>query len=388
MTPAKTVEAAARSPAGDALITARRLVIKVGSALLVGDDGRPRTAWASSLASDIASLRHEGADVILVTSGAIALGARTLMLRWHGRGPATLADAQAAAAVGQIALAALWQRALAGEGLMAGQMLLTPGDLADRRRSLNAAATLDRLLSLGAVPVINENDSVATAEIRFGDNDRLAARVGLLAGADAVVLLSDVDGLFDADPAVCTQARRIPRVDVIDEAIVSMAGAASAHGVGTGGMAAKVAAARIAVRAGVALIIADGTVDAPVRRLGTSEDAGTLFAPGPRTHARKSWLAAMGPVAGRIGIDPGAARALADGASLLPAGCTTVTGAFDRGDVVEIVDPEGSVLARGLCEYAATDAMRIVGLKSDAVAAALGHAPRRAMVHRDQMVML
>jgi glutamate 5-kinase len=360
--------------------TPQRLIVKIGSALLVDAQGGVRREWLAGLAADIADRIKQGQQVAVVSSGAIALGARRLGLAKSGR--ASLEDAQAAAAVGQIALSQVWAECLRAHGLTAAQMLLTLDDLEDRRRYLNAAATLDRLLSLGVVPVINENDSVATAEIRFGDNDRLAARVGQAAGAGEVVLLSDVEGLYDADPSTHPAARLIERVEAIDATILSFAGPGSASGMGSGGMRSKLQAAQIATGAGIALTIASGKRDHPL-----SQVCGTWFAPKAGASPRKAWLAGRLTVRGRLAIDAGAARALASGASLLAAGVTAVEGRFERGDVVDIVH-EGRPIARGLSEYGADEALSILGAKTDAQAGILGYAPRSALVHRDHLVLL
>ena len=363
-----------------------RLVVKIGSSLLVAG-GEVRRGWLASVAADIADRRREGQAVVVVTSGAIALGARRLGLAKGGR--ASLDDAQAAAATGQIVLAAAYAELLEAHGLQAAQMLLTLGDLEDRRRYLNVAATLDRLLSLGAVPVVNENDSVATSEIRFGDNDRLAARVASAGAATGVILLSDVAGLYTADPRADPAARLIPQVTTIDAGIEAMAGGAlgsAKGGVGTGGMAAKVAAARIATAAGIPLAIADGRGNHPLAAFADT-GRGTVFAAAAAAPARKAWLVARATVAGRVSIDAGAARALAGGASLLAAGVTGVAGGFARGDLVEVIGPAGPV-ARGLIAYDAADAARIAGTRGEAQAAILGYAPRAALIHRDQLVLL
>lgn len=363
---------------------AGRLVVKVGSALLVSAEGQPRTEWISSLADDVAASATRGQRIILVSSGAIALGARLLGLKGGGRG--SLEDAQAAAAVGQIRLAGLWADQLARHGLTAAQMLVTLGDFEDRRRWLNAAATLDRLVSLAVVPVLNENDSVATEEIRFGDNDRLAARVAQAARAEAVILLSDVDGLYTANPDRVPDARRIDTVDDLD-AVAGAADSGSRSGMGSGGMAAKLEAARIARSAGIALAIAAGAGAHPLARF-LAGGEGTVFPAAAAAPARKAWLVGRMVVTGRVRIDAGAARALGRGGSLLAAGITAVEGSFARGDAVDVIDPDGRTIARGLVAYDAGDIARIAGKRSDAIGAILGYAPRSAVIHRDQMVML
>ncbi len=363
----------------------KRLVVKIGSALLVDPHGAIRADWLRAIVEDLAARTQAGQQIIVVSSGAIALGARRLGLPKGGRG--SLDDAQAAAAVGQIALSQHWATLLAERGLTAAQLLLTLDDLENRRRYLNAAATLERLLSLGVVPVINENDSVATAEIRFGDNDRLAARIGQAARADAVVLLSDVDGLYTANPHSNPDARHIDEVRRIDADILAMADAGSGSGMGSGGMASKIEAARIACGAGAHLAIISGTTDHPLGAW-QSGARGTIFLAQTGKRARKNWLAGRLVVRGTITVDAGAQAALANGNSLLPAGVTQVSGHFARGDVVDIVGPSGQTVARGLAEYDAADAQRIVGRRKDEIAAILGNPVRPALVHRDHLVML
>jgi len=361
------------------------LVVKVGSALLVAADGTVRREWLGSLVDDIAAQVALGQRIVIVSSGAIALGARRLKLPKGGR--ASLEDAQAAAATGQIALSQCWAELLGDHGLTAAQMLVTLDDLEDRRRFLNASATLRRLIALNVVPVINENDSVATEEIRFGDNDRLAARIAQAAGASGVVLLSDVDGLYTANPRHDPDARLVEQVARIDARIRAMADGGSASGMGSGGMLSKLEAARIATSAGAHLAIANGSLDHPLARLAQTGRA-TVFTAGKQGKGRKLWLAGRITARGRITVDAGAEAALARGSSLLAAGATAVEGRFGRGDVIEIISATGETIARGLAEYDAADAARIIGLRSDAIAEVLGHAPRSALVHRDQMVML
>ena len=361
-----------------------RVVLKVGSALLCGADGRPNRDWLATLAEEIAEACKRGQEVIVVSSGAIALGAARLGLAKDGRG--SLADAQAAAAVGQIALAGLWSELLGAHGLTAAQLLLTLEDLEDRRRYLNAAATLGRLLGAGAVPVINENDSVATAEIRFGDNDRLAARVAQAAQAQAVVLLSDVDGLYDRDPDA-TGAKLLPRVEEVTEAVHAMAHSASGSGLGSGGMVSKLQAAEIATRAGIALAIVNGTHPAPLARA-LAADLGTLFLPTRRDRARKAWLGGRQRLKGALTVDAGCARALLTGGSLLASGIIAVEGEFARGDPIAVLDPARKPVAQGLAEYDAGEVERIRGHRSEEHAALLGYAPRSAVIHRDQLVLL
>ena len=360
---------------------ARRLVVKVGSALLI-ESGKPRAAWLASLAQDIAALRQQGVEVIVVSSGAIALGAARLGLAKGGRG--SLADAQAAASVGQVELARLWSDALGRHDITAAQMLVTLGDLEDRRRYLNASATLARLVEAGAVPVVNENDSVATEEIRFGDNDRLAARVAQAASADMVLLLSDVDGLYDKHPRE-VGAKLIAQVEGVTPEIIAMATSDSSSGLGSGGMLAKLQAARIAERAGITLAIANGTHDAPIARI-IANGRGTLFVPQSDASARKAWLGGRLAPSGVVTVDAGCTAALANGASLLAAGMTEIEGDFVRGDLVAIFGPKGERLGQGLVEYTAAECRAILGLREDQQAEKLGYAPRAAVVHRDHMV--
>ncbi len=362
-----------------------RLIVKVGSSLLVTPAGEVRRDWLATLAADIADRARAGQQIAIVSSGAIALGARRLKLAKGGR--ASLEDAQAAAATGQIALSQIWAELLADQGLTAAQILVTLDDLEDRRRYLNASATLGRLLSLGVNPIINENDSVATEEIRFGDNDRLAARIAQAANAQGVILLSDVDGLFDANPLTHPDARLIDRVERIDARIESMASGDSTSGMGSGGMASKIAAARIATGAGVTLAIASGHVDHPLTAF-QHTGRGTLFIAERSATARKAWLAGGLTARGEIAVDTGAVTALQSGKSLLAAGATAVTGGFSRGDLIAITAPDGRVIARGLSEYDAADAARLCGKRSDDHAAILGHTPRGALVHRNHMALL
>lgn len=360
------------------------LVVKVGSSLLVQPDGSVRRQWLETLVADISARHKAGQRVVIVTSGAIALGARRLGFEKGGR--SSLADAQAAASVGQIVLSGIWADLLDAQSLAAAQMLVTLDDLEDRRRYLNIAATLDRLLGAGAVPVINENDSVATEEIRFGDNDRLAARVAQAAGASGVILLSDVDGLFDRAPHL-PGAMLLPTIAKIDGHVRIMVAEGSSSGMGSGGMASKLDAADIATRAGIGLVIASGLRDHPLAALETGGPS-TFFAPRDGGSARKSWLGGRLTVKGRIRVDAGAIQALMSGSSLLPAGALSVEGEFKRGDVIDISDDDGIAVARGLSEYDAVDAARICGHRSSELADILGTVPRSVLVHRDQLVLL
>jgi glutamate 5-kinase len=365
--------------------TCPRLIVKVGSSLLVDPDGAVRRDWLASLAADIGARARAGQEIAVVSSGAIALGARRLKLPKGGR--ASLEDAQAAAATGQIALSQVWAELLGAEGLTAAQILVTLDDLEDRRRYLNAAATLNRLLGLAVVPVINENDSVATAEIRFGDNDRLAARVAQAAGAQGVILLSDIDGLYDSNPSTNPNATFIERVERIDAKIEAMADRGSASGMGSGGMVSKIAAARIASAAGVNLAIVSGHIFHPLASF-AERGRGTVFIAEKAARARKAWLAGGLTAKGFIHVDAGAAKALANGKSLLAAGATRVEGKFRRGDLVAICGADGRAIARGLAEYDAADAERITGRRSDQLVEILGYAPRAALVHRNHMALL
>jgi glutamate 5-kinase len=360
-----------------------RLVVKIGSSLLVAEDGSVRRDWLAGLVAEIAERREAGQKIVIVASGAVALGARLLGFEKSGRN--SLDYAQAAAAAGQIALSQSWVELLGNRGLTAAQMLLTLGDLEDRRRYLNASATLDRLLQLGAVPVINENDSVATEGIRFGDNDRLAARIGQAGAVGGVILLSDVDGLYTANPNDDPEAEFVETVTKIDDRIMRMAGGAST--MGTGGMVSKIEAAKIATSAGIPLAIISGHCDRPLTAFAEG-GKGTVFTAEGSVTAREAWLAGRMTAAGTILVDAGAAQALRQGNSLLPAGATGLRGAFDRGDVIDIEDENGAVVARGLSEYDTDSAARIIGKKSGELEDILGYAPRSSLVHRDHMVLL
>ena len=365
------------------LAEAKLLVVKIGSAL-VADGSVPRTAWMASVAADVAAARARGAAVILVSSGAIALARGSLGLL-HSR--LRLEEKQAAAAVGQIRLAQAWAEALSGQGLIAAQLLLTLDDTEDRRRYLNARATLTTLLGLGCVPVINENDSVATAEIRFGDNDRLAARVAEMVQADRLLLLSDIDGLYTADPRADPAARHIPVVAQVTPQIEAMGGEPP-PGYSSGGMRTKLAAARIATQAGCAMAIALGSSPHPISAvLGGARCTWFLALPEGRT-ARKRWIAGSLAPLGVVTVDAGAARALAGGRSLLPAGVRAVQGAFARGDPVVVAGPGGGAVARGLSAYAADDLRVIAGHRSEEIEALLGWRGRDEAIHRDDLVLL
>ncbi|WP_108786806.1 glutamate 5-kinase [Erythrobacter sp. Alg231-14] len=363
------------------VVSAKRLVIKIGSALLV-EDGKPALDRLHSLVEEIAGLRAKGVEIIVVSSGAIALGAARLGLPKGGR--ASLADAQAAASVGQVGLAQLWGAALARHDHISAQMLVTLDDLEERKRYLNAAATLERLLEAGVIPVVNENDSVATEEIRFGDNDRLAARVAQAANAQGVLLLSDVDGLYDRDPSL-PDATLIERVEGVSPEVIAMAGEGSSSGMGSGGMLAKLQAARIAERAGIALAIINGKPDHPIAKA-VANNRGTVFAPVRSDNARKAWLGGRLAPEGVLSVDAGCVDALGEGASLLAAGLTEVEGEFTRGALVSLHGPKGERLGQGLVEYSADECRAIAGLKQAEQEERLGYAPRAAVVHRDHMV--
>jgi glutamate 5-kinase len=366
----------------------RRIVVKVGSSLLVDSAaGRLKQSWLASLVADLAALHGGKRDVLVVSSGAIALGRAVLKL---ANGPLRLEDSQAAAAVGQIALARGWSAALSRHGLAAGQVLVTLGDTEERRRYLNARSTIAKLLEWRAVPVINENDTVATNEIRYGDNDRLAARVATMVSADLLVLLSDVDGLYDAPPGSAASGRQkpkhLPRVERVTAAIEAMAGAAGSE-LSRGGMQTKLEAAKIVTGAGTHMIIASGRVDHPLRAIAKGSRSTWFIAAGNPVTARKRWIAGSLETKGTLTIDAGAVAALRRGKSLLPAGVVRVDGGFARGDAVLIRGPAGTEIGRGLCAYDAADAQRIKGRSSTEIASILGFSGRAEMVHRDDLVV-
>ncbi|SEN25992.1 glutamate 5-kinase [Loktanella fryxellensis] len=366
-----------------ALTDARRLVVKIGSALLVDrDSGALRADWLASLAQDVARIRARGTDVILVSSGSIALGRGVLGL---GRGELPLEQSQAAAAVGQIQLARAYQQVLDPLGIVTAQVLVTLDDSTDRRRYLNSRATMETLLGLGVVPIVNENDTIATDEIRYGDNDRLAAQVAVTVGADQVVLLSDVDGLYTANPHTDADARHLPVVPHLTPAILAMAGDA-VSGLSKGGMKTKVMAARVATEAGCALCITLGSPHNPLTALQDGARATWFTAQTTPQAARKRWIAAMKP-RGTFTVDAGADAALHDGKSLLPAGVARVDGTFERGDPVAIVTAHGAPLGLGLTNYSSVEAGQIMGRRSADAAALLGYKGRTALIHRDDMVL-
>ncbi len=366
----------------------QRIVIKIGSSLLVDPNSGLRKTWLDSLLEDVAQLAKDGKEILIVSSGAIALGRREL----HEKdialrsGFLKLEESQAAAAVGQIALSQIFSETLKAHSLIAAQILLTIDDTEQRRKYLNARNTIATALRWKAIPIINENDSVATSEIRYGDNDRLAARVATMCSADLLILFSDIDGLYDSPPSENVDAKLIPRVKVIDATIEAMAGeAASVHS--RGGMKTKIDAARIATSSGTAMVIASGKQQYPIKRL-TETRTGTWFDPNPNPISdRKKWIAGGLDISGKITIDAGALVALEDGKSLLPAGVVGIQGSFHRGDTVLVIGPNGQVLARGLAEYDSADAVSIIGLKSSEISARLGPSARNSLVHRDNLVL-
>jgi len=361
----------------------RRLVIKVGSTLLVDDKGQLNRGWLESLADDVASLAKDSHEILIVSSGAIAIGSSVLGIN---KKRARLEELQAAAAAGQVQLVHAYQDALRRHEIAAAQILLTPDDTEDRRRFLNARRTLGKLLECSVIPVINENDTVATTEIRYGDNDRLAARIAQLVMADALILLSDVDGFYTADPGTRADAEFIPEVTSIDNDTLAMAGETRSD-VGTGGMATKVQAASIATHAGCSTVIASGVISHPLKALMSGARCTIFRASATPAAARKQWLAGVLEVRGELQLDDGAVQALRDGSSLLPVGVVTVTGNFRRGDVVMLRDASGTDLGRGLAEYSADDAVRLVGIRSDQIENVLGYRERATMIHRDELVL-
>jgi len=372
------------TPSALPLLQARRIVIKVGSALLAdAGNGSLKRAWLETLAADIAGLRQRGQEVLLVSSGAIALGRQQLGLP---AGRLKLEEKQASAAVGQIRLAHAWTEVLEHHQLSVAQILLTPGDTEQRRRYLNARSTLRTLLKLGAVPVINENDTVATAEIRYGDNDRLAARVAQMISADCLILLSDVDGLYTADPTRDPNAQFIAEVHAITPEIEAMAGA-SASAVGTGGMATKIAAAKIAIGAGCRMGVALGREPHPIRRIEEGERCSWFYPHANPTAMRKQWIAGTLQPAGELFVDDGAAAALEHGKSLLPAGITRIVGTFQRGDALIVRGSNGLEIARGLVAYSSAHVERLRGRKSSEIEALLGFQGRDEIIHRDDLVL-
>jgi glutamate 5-kinase len=362
----------------------RRIVVKVGSSLLVdAAAGKVKEAWLRSLAADIASLHGESCDILVVSSGAIALGRSILKLP---RGSLKLEDSQAAAAVGQTALARTWTEVLGAHGITAGQILVTLGDTEERRRYLNARSTIARLLDWRAVPVINENDTVATTEIRYGDNDRLAARVATMSSADLLVLLSDVDGLYDAPPGENSEAKLVPWIERITPEIEAMAGTAGSE-LSRGGMQTKLEAAKIATTAGIHMVIASGRIEHPLRAIKDGARCSWFLTTANPVTARKRWIAGSLEPKGTLTIDAGAVAALRRGKSLLPAGIIRVDGVFARGDAVIVRGPDGREIGRGLVAYDAEDADKIRGKSSGDVISILGIEGRSEMIHRDDLVL-
>jgi len=362
----------------------RRIVVKVGSSLLIdAEAGRVKEAWLASLVADLAKLHGRGRDILVVSSGAIALGRAVLKVP---KGPLKLEDSQAAAAVGQIALARTWSEALGRHGIGAGQVLVTLGDTEERRRYLNARNTIAKLLEWRAVPVINENDTVATNEIRYGDNDRLAARVATMASADVLVLLSDVDGLYDAPPDGNAHAKHIALVERVTPQIEASAGAAASE-FSRGGMVTKIEAAKIATTGGTHLVIASGRIENPLQAIADGARCTWFLTPANPVTSRKKWIAGSLEPKGVLTIDAGAVAALRRGKSLLPAGVIRVDGQFSRGDAVVIRGPDAAEIGRGLVAYDAEDAAKIKGRSSSDILSILGFSGRVEMVHRDDMVL-
>jgi glutamate 5-kinase len=361
----------------------KRLAIKIGSALLVdGETGKLRVEWLKSLATDIAELKQKGVEVLIVSSGAISLGRRILGLSAQ---TLTLDQSQAAASVGQIALSQAYRDALDAHNVVTGQILVTPNITEQRRHFLNARTTINTLLELGAVPIINENDSVATSEIRYGDNDRLSARVATMVEADGLILFSDIDGLYTAPPHLDPNAEHLPVIERITPTIEAMAGGAASH-LSRGGMVTKIEAAKMAVNAGTAMVICKGASMHPLRTLFEGAKH-SFFVPNksPRA-ARKNWIMASIPT-GRIQIDDGALKALNEGKSLLPIGVTKIDGQFQRGDALAIYDQANAEVARGLASFDASDAQSIMGKRSDEIVNILGAVSRTELVHRDNLVL-
>lgn len=377
----------AQTAGASAYPPARRVVAKVGSATLMGPDGRLDEGYIDALVDQIAELRASGCDVVLVTSGAIAAALSVLDL--PGR-PKDMPSLQACASVGQVALIGTYARSFARHGLAVGQILLTRNDTGSRSAYLHARETVDRLLALGAVPVVNENDTVAVDEIRFGDNDSLAAIVGALVGADLVVLMSDIDGLYTADPHLDSGATLIPRVDAVDDAVMALAGD-SASAVGTGGMRTKVRAGRAMQMAGIPLVVCQGRRPGVLVGAARGEDVGTRFVPdadGSHESARKLWIGFAGHDAGCVVVDDGARDALhAKGGSLLPVGVVSVEGTFSRGDIVAVRDVDGTLVARGITGYSSAEAELTRGMRLDLVGRVLPDRAGVALIHRDELIV-
>lgn len=370
--------------AQSALAAARRIVVKVGTAILC-DPAGVRENWLAGLAADIADLRSRGREIIVVTSGAIALGRRRLGLSI----PLRLDEKQAASAAGQAALVAAWQKAFDAYGIKVAQILLTLDDTENRRRYLNARATFATLIELGALPLVNENDTIATAEIRYGDNDRLAAHAAVIASADLVIILSDIDGVYDDDPRRNKAAKHLPLIESITAEIEQAAGAANgAAGVGSGGMSSKIAAAKIAAAAGAATIIADGAIDRPLSAIAGGAQSTLIVARQSPERARSQWIGGRLRPLGEIVVDDGAVKAVAGGKSLLAAGVVNVRGDFQRGDVVRLVDSSGIAFAQGLASFGALEIAAIAGRKSEDIETILGYKRRPAIVEKDNLALL
>jgi glutamate 5-kinase len=384
MAPAPTAASKVDGAARPEWVAARRIIVKIGSALLVErGTGRLRATWLNSLADDVAELVGQGKDIILVSSGAIALGRHVLGL---ASGPLELEQSQAAAAIGQISLSSAYQDVFKARGLSVAQVLLTLGDTEERRRYLNARRTMDTLLAHRAVPVVNENDTVATSEIRYGDNDRLSARVASMMSADCLVLLSDVDGFYTAPPGKDAAARRLDVITQITPEIEAMAGDAGTE-LSRGGMVTKIEAAKIALGSGTHMVISSGKIMHPLKALADGVACTWFLAPSDPVAARKRWIAGNLEPRGAVEIDAGAEKALLSGKSLLPAGVRRLDGVFDRGDAVVIRAADGRELGRGLIAYSHTDAGRIIGKKSSEIARILGYDGRAELIHRDDMAL-
>lgn len=369
----------------DSLKNANKIVIKIGSSLLINANGELRHTWLAALSDDVAGLIQNAKQVIIVSSGAIALGRAQA---GFARGKLKLEQSQAAAAIGQIALANSYENAFNNHKIQVAQVLLSLEDSENRKRYINATNTLNTLTSLGFVPIINENDTIATTEIRFGDNDRLAARVASMIDADLLILLSDIDGLYSANPQTDGDAKHIPIIKTITETIKNTAGSSSGSDYGTGGMVTKILAAQIATESGCPMIIADGRNNNPIQAISDGAKCSIFLAQNSLTAARKKWLNATLEPKGQLTIDKGAERALLTGKSLLSAGVTQVSGHFDNGDTLNIINFDGQVIAHGLTNYNAQDAVRIIGKKSHEIADILGYAGRTNIVHRDNLVLV